>query len=334
MKHVLQTLLDRRDLDRSAMEAAFDKIMSAGLSAVQLAAFITALRMKGESAEELAGAAASMRRHAKLIDTNGLALVDTCGTGGDQAHTFNISTAAALVVAGAGVPVAKHGNRAVTSRCGSADVLAELGLNVTAPPEVVEACIREVGIGFLYAPQLHPAMQHASGVRRELGIRTIFNILGPLTNPAGAKGQILGVYEPALTELFAQVLCALGSRRAFIVHGHDGLDEITVTTSTRVSELRAGAVHTYEFDPLPLIGEYYSLNELAGGDPPYNAAIIRRVLAGEAGACREAVLLNAAAGIMAGAKADSWEQAMAQARQSIDSGRAATALSQLIEYCR
>ncbi|MBU4200816.1 MAG: anthranilate phosphoribosyltransferase [Verrucomicrobia bacterium] len=330
MKQLLQLLIDHRDIARSEMEAAFDRMMTGALTPAQIAAFIMGLRMKGESVEELAGAAASMRRHAVLIDTGGRPVVDTCGTGGDGAHTFNISTAAALVVAGAGVPVAKHGNRAVTSRCGSADVLAALGVNIEAPPETVEECIREIGIGFLYAPMMHPAMKHAAGVRRELGIRTIFNMLGPLTNPAGAKGQILGVFDPALTEPFAHVLRALGSRRAFIVHGHDGLDEITVTTATRITELRDGKIRTYEFDPLPLIGEYHQPAQLAGGDPSANAAIIQHILSGEPGAGRDIVLINAAAGIVAGGKAETVAEGYALAAASIDQGRAREVLGQLI----
>ncbi len=334
MQQILQSLIERRDLDRASMEQIFDRIMAGELTPAQIAAFITALRMKGESAAELTGAAASMRRHAVLIDTGGVAVVDTCGTGGDGAHTFNISTAAALIVAGAGVPVAKHGNRAVTSQCGSADVLAALGMNIEAPPEVVEECIREVGVGFLYAPNMHPAMKHAAGVRRELGIRAIFNMLGPLTNPAGATGQILGVFDPLLTEPFAHVLRALGSRTAFIVHGHDGLDEITVSTTTRITELRSGHIRTYEFDPLELIGEYHALEDLAGGAPEVNAAVIRRILEGEPGACRDVALLNAAAGIVVGGKADNLHQAMQLAQTSIDSGQAAAKLKALIEYCR
>ena len=243
MQHVLQKLIDRHDLTAAEAGAVFDQIMEGKLTPAQIGAFLTALRMKGESVDELSGAAAAMRRHAVLIDTGGMPVVDTCGTGGDRAGTFNISTTAALVVAGAGVPVAKHGNRAVTSQCGSADVLVALGINIEAPPETVEECIRDIGIGFLFAPNLHPAMKHAAPVRRELGVRTIFNMLGPLTNPANARGQILGVFAPELTESFAAVLRALGSKRVFIVHGRDGLDEITVTTTTRVTELRDGRLH-------------------------------------------------------------------------------------------
>lgn len=332
MKAYLPTLLEHRDLSRAEAQAAFDEVMSGALTPAQIAALIIALRMKGETVEELTGAAASLRRHAVLIDTGGTAVVDTCGTGGDSAQTFNISTAAALVVAGAGVPVAKHGNRAVSSRCGSADVLVALGVNIEAPPEVVEDCIREVGLGFLYAPKMHPAMKHAGGVRRELGVRTIFNMLGPLTNPAGARGQILGVFDPELTEPFAQVLKNLGSERALIVHGHDGLDEITVTTTTRVTELDHGRIRTYELDPLPLIGNYHRAEDLAGGDPAANAAIIRRILAGEPGAGRDIVLLNAAGGLMAGGRAKTLAEGFKLARDSIDNGQAAKVLERLISH--
>ncbi|MFH1970245.1 MAG: anthranilate phosphoribosyltransferase, partial [Verrucomicrobiota bacterium] len=227
-----------------------------------------------------------------------------------------------------------HGNRAVTSQCGSADVLVALGINIEAPPETVEECIRDIGIGFLFAPHLHPAMKHAVPVRRELGIRTIFNMLGPLTNPANARGQILGVFAPELTEIFAAVLRALGSKRAFVVHGRDGLDEITVTTTTRVTELRDGRLRTYELDPLPLIGDYHSLDSLRGGSPEANAAITRRVLAGESGAARDIVILNAAAGIAAGGKAADLPQGFELAKISIDSGQAAAKLQALIEQSK
>ena len=314
--------------------AVFDRLMDGRFTPAQTGALLTALRMKGEGVEELTGAAAAMRRHAVLIDTGGLPVVDTCGTGGDRAGTFNISTTAALVVAGAGVPVAKHGNRAVTSKCGSADVLVELGVNIEAPPETVEECIRDIGIGFLFAQKLHPAMKHAAPVRRELGIRTIFNMLGPLTNPANARGQILGVFAPELTESFAAVLRTLGSKRAFIVHGRDGLDEITVTTTTRVTELHDGRLRTYELDPLPFIGAYHPADSLRGGSPQENAAITRRVLAGESGAARDIVLLNAAAGIVAGGKADDLRKGFELAEISIDSGQAAAKLQALIEHTK
>ena len=224
MKKYLEAILSGKDLTQSDCAEAFDLIMSGEATPAQIGAFIVALRMKGESVDEVAGGASSMRRHAVFVDCAGLPVVDTCGTGGDSSDTFNVSTTAAFVVAGAGVPVAKHGNRAISSQCGSADVLAELGVNLDVPPEVVEDCVQEAGIGFLFAPRLHPAMKHAMGPRRELGVRTIFNMLGPLTNPAGARSQIIGVFAPELTETFAQVLRLLGSRHAFIVHGHDGMD--------------------------------------------------------------------------------------------------------------
>ncbi len=332
MHNILQKLIDRHDLTASETSAVFDQLMDGRLTPPQIGALLIALRMKGESVDELSGAAVAMRRHAVLIDTGGLPVVDTCGTGGDRAGTFNISTTAAFVVAGAGVPVAKHGNRAVTSKCGSADVLAALGINIEAPPETVEECIREIGIGFLFAPNLHPAMKYAVPVRRELGIRTIFNMLGPLTNPANARGQILGVFAPELTESFAAVLRILNSKRAIVAHGRDGLDEITVTTTTRITELRDGHLRTYELDPLPLIGAYSSADSLRGGSPEVNAAITRQVLAGAQGPARDIVLLNAAAGIVAGGKADDLPRGFELAQASIDSGRAAAKLQALIEH--
>lgn len=332
IKSYLQRIITRQNLTTDETSSIFDALMEGQLTGAQIAALISTLSMKGETVGEITGAAMSMRRHAVKIDAGGLPVVDTCGTGGDGVNTFNISTAAAFVVAGAGVPVAKHGNRAVSSKCGSADVLAELGVNLEAPSEGVEECIRTVGIGFLFAPKMHPAMKHAAPVRKELGIRTIFNMLGPLTNPAGARGQILGVFSAELTEPFANVLNALGSRRAFIVYGNDGLDEITVTTTTRITELNAGKISTYEFDPLPYIGEYHPRKALAGGAPAENAAIIRNVLGGQAGAARDIVLLNAAAGIAAGGKAQTIKEGFQAAQHSIDSGNALKALDGLREY--
>jgi anthranilate phosphoribosyltransferase len=330
MKIFLQRLTERGDLTQAEAASAFDLIMAGEATPVQIGAFLAALRPKGESVFEIAGGASSMRRHAVRIDTGGLPVVDTCGTGGDGSGTFNISTTAAFVVAGAGVPVAKHGNRAITSRCGSADLLDALGVNIEAPPEVVEECIREAGIGFLFAPRLHPAMKHAMGVRKELGVRTIFNMLGPLTNPAGAKGQIIGVFDAELTEPFAAVLRLLGGRRAFVVHGHDGMDEITTTAGTRISELRDGAVRTSEFDPLPFIERYADPAELAGGDPAHNAEITRGVLEGRRGPARDIVCLNAAAAIAAGGRADDIAGGWKLAQESVDSGRAAKALDTLV----
>jgi len=330
MKQYLQKLIDRQDLSQAEMLEAFDRIMAGEMTPAQIGALLVALRMKGETVEEIAGAAQSMRRHAVFVDPAGLPVIDTCGTGGDSLGTFNVSTTAAFVVAGAGVPVAKHGNRAVTSKCGSADVLAALGVAIEAPPEVVEQCIREARIGFLFAPRLHPAMKHAMGPRRELGVRTIFNMLGPLTNPAGAKSQLLGVFAPELTEPIAEVLRRLGSRRAFVVHGRDGMDEITTTTATRVSELRDGRIRTYEIEPRQYIENLATIQDLAGGDPAFNAGIVRRVLAGEPGPHRDIVALNAAAGIVAGGKAEDLREGLELARDSIDSGRAAAALEKLV----
>lgn len=331
MKKYLQKVMDGTDLSQTEMSEAFDLIMSGEATPAQIAGFIVALRMKGEIAEEIAGGAASMRRHAVFIDCGGLAVVDTCGTGGDSCDTFNVSTTAAFVVAGAGIPVAKHGNRAITSKCGSADLLAELGVNIDVTPDVVEDCVRDVGIGFMYAPKLHPAMKYAMPPRKELGVRTVFNMLGPLTNPAGAKGQIIGVFSPELTEPFADVLRLLGTRRAFIVHGQDGMDEMTTTTTTRVSELRDGSVKTYEFDPLRLIDDYADAAALAGGDPADNARITQAILAGEKGPRRDIVCLNAAAAIVAGCKAESLKEGWELANQSIDDGAAAEKLNGLIE---
>jgi len=334
MKSYLQKIMAKQNLTQGETSEAFDLIMSGQATPAQIGGFLVSLRMKGETVDEIAGGASSMRRHAVFIDCGGLNVVDTCGTGGDGSHTFNISTTAAFIVAGAGVPVAKHGNRAITSKCGSADLLAELGVNIEAVPEVVENCVREAGIGFLFAPKLHPAMKHAMGPRKELGVRTIFNMLGPLTNPAGAKGQIIGVFSAELTEPFANVLKLLGSRRAFIVHGHDGMDEITTTTTTRVSELADGKVRTYDFDPMDLIGEYADTADLSGGDPAMNAGITRNILSGGKGPCRDIACINAAAAIVAGGKAQDIKQGWKMALDSVDSGKAVKSLDTLIKVSR
>lgn len=330
MKQFLQKVTAGENLTQAEMSEAFDIIMSGEATPAQIAGFIVALRMKGEVVDEIAGGAESMRRHAVFIDCTGLQVVDTCGTGGDSCDTFNVSTTAAFVVAGAGVPVAKHGNRAITSKCGSADVLMALGVNLEVTSDVVEDCIRDAGIGFMFAPKLHPAMKHAMGPRRELGVRTIFNMLGPLTNPAGAKGQIIGVFSPELTEPFANVLRLLGSKRAFIVHGQDGMDEITTTTTSRISELANGSVKTYEFDPVDLIEDYADPASLAGGDPEVNASITRAILDGEKGPKRDIVCLNAGAAIAAGGKADTLKEGWQLAQDAIDSGKAKEALDGLI----
>ncbi len=331
IKEIIGKVVGREDLGSGEMTQAMDAIMQGDCTEAQIAGFITALRMKGETVEEVTGAAASMRRHATYIDAGARTVVDTCGTGGDGLHTFNISTAAAFVTAGAGIPVAKHGNRAVSSKCGSADVLVALGIKVDVEPYVMEQCLQDNGIGFLFAPCMHPAMKYAIGPRRELGIRTIFNMLGPLTNPAGATGQVLGVFAPELTEMFANALKGLGTRRALIVHGSDGLDEITCTGASRVSELRDGNVRTYEISADMLLGRTYDLDEIKGGGPEENAEILRAVLDGADGAPKEITVLNAAAAIVAGEKADTLEQGLELARESIASGAAKEKLDTLIK---
>lgn len=335
MKEILEKLISRNNLSMDEMSGVMDKIMGGELSPAQIGAFLVALRMKGECIDEVAGAAKSMRRHATYIDAGSDRVIDTCGTGGDGSHTFNISTAAALVSAGAGITVAKHGNRSVSSKCGSADVLAELGFNLDVDPLIMEQSIQENGIGFLFAPKVHPAMKNVGPIRRELQLRTIFNMLGPLTNPAGASGQVIGVFSPVLTEMFAEVLKSLGTRRAMIVYGHDGLDEITCTDSTRITELRDGITKTYELYPEILLGTTYDSKDITGGDPRQNAEIIKSVLTGEdQSGARAIVVLNAAAAIVVGEKADTLEEGLKIAEQSIDSGAAMKKLNLLIEASR
>jgi anthranilate phosphoribosyltransferase len=273
-----------------------------------------------------------MRRRATRIQAAGAAVVDTCGTGGDGAGTFNISTTTAFVVAGCGVTVAKHGNRSVSSRCGSADLIEALGIDLTFPPDLVEEALAAVGIGFLYAPLYHGAMKHAAAARREVGIRSIFNMLGPLTNPAGADCQLLGVFAPQLTEMFAEALRLLGSRCALVVHGHDGLDEMSVCAPTRVTELKDGLVRTFDIDPQRYLGRRAAPEEVAGGDPARNAEITRGVLAGQRGACRDVVLLNAAAALMAAGRTDGFEDGLRLAAASIDTGAARGKLEQLVRF--
>ncbi len=332
IKEAIARVVRAEDLREAEMMAVMTEVMEGQATPAQIAAFITALRIKGETVEETTGAARIMRQKATRIDARSSVVVDTCGTGGDGSNTFNISTTTAFVVAAAGLTVAKHGNRAVSSSCGSADVLEALGVKIDADPEVVEECLQEIGIGFLFAPRLHGAMKYAIGPRREIGIRTIFNMLGPLTNPAGATSQLIGVYDPKLTEMFAGVLKNLGTRRAFVVHGSDGLDEATVTGKTRVAELKDGLISTYNLDPLELFGEAYPAADLKGGDAEANARITTEVLSGSRqGACRQIVLLNAALAIMAGGKAETVGEGLAAAAELIDSGAALKKLRALIE---
>ncbi len=331
IREAIGKVVGKEDLAEREMMEVMDEVMEGKATDAQIAAFITALRLKGETVDEVTGAARIMRQKATRIDARSSTIVDTCGTGGDGMNTFNISTTVAFVVAAAGITVAKHGNRAVSSGCGSADVLEALGVNISVGPEVVEECIQQIGIGFLFAPRLHGAMKYAIGPRREIGIRTIFNMLGPLTNPAGATSQLIGVYDPALTEMFAGVLKNLGTKRAFVVHGSDGLDEATVTWETRVSELQDGMITTYNINPVDLFGEAYGVEELRGSDASSNAQITKDALSGKNGACRKVVLLNAALAIVAGEKAKTVREGIALAEECIDSGAAIKKLQALIE---
>ncbi len=334
IREALAKVVQAMDLQEAEMSEVMAEMMEGKATPAQMGAFLTALRMKGETVEEVTGAARIMRQKATRIDARSAVIVDTCGTGGDGGKTFNISTTAAFLVAAAGLTVAKHGNRAVSSSCGSADVLEALGVNIDVSPEVVEECLQQIGIGFLFAPKLHGAMKHAIGTRRELGLRTVFNLLGPLTNPASATAQLIGVYDPKLTEMFAGVLRNLGTRRAFVVHGADGLDEATVTGETRVSELKEGAVVTYNIDPVDFFGQTFETEELRGGDSATNAGITRDILAGKDGARRKIVLLNAALAIVAGGRAETVGEGIKVAEDGIDSGAARRKLEALIELTR
>ena len=334
LKGELEKILAGADLSAEETGAALEKIASGNVPAVQIGAFLGALRAKGESETELAGAARILRRKCRFIDCGTREVIDTCGTGGDRRDgrsTFNISTTCAFVAAGAGVAVAKHGNRSVSSKCGSADVLAELGYNLNADPETVEDSIQDNGIGFLFAAKLHPVMGAVAPYRKELGVRTIFNMLGPLINPAHAGAQLLGVYDTKLTELFARVLRDLGLRRALVVHGHDGMDEITVCAPTRISELRDGEIRTYDLHPEIYLDRTYRAEDIPGGDARENARILRSVLTGEDhGAARAITLLNSGAAILAGGRAADLRDGIRQAEKSIDSGAALEKLEALI----
>ncbi len=307
-----------------------EEIMEGQVTPAQFGAFVTALRLKGETVEEIAGLARTMRAKAIPVRVNE-PVVDTCGTGGDGSATFNISTAAAFVVAGAGLKVAKHGNRAMSSQCGSADVLEALGVKIDLTAEQVERCLEEVGIGFMFAPAFHPAMKYAAAPRREIGIRTVFNILGPLTNPAGAKAQVLGVADGSLLEKMALVLKSLGCHHALVVHGEDGLDEITITAKTHVCELKDGRIKSYTISPEDFGLSRASLDSLKGGTAEQNAALLRSILTGASGPQRDVVLMNAAAALLAGDRVASLKPGIDLAREAIDSGRALAKLEQLIK---
>jgi len=339
----IKKVVDRADLTGEEAESVLDQIMTGQCTDAQIASLLTALRMKGETVAELTGFARVMRRRAAQVhsratvraeigDTEREALIDTCGTGGDVSGSFNVSTATAFVVAGAGVRVAKHGNRSVSSQCGSADVVEALGVKIELTPELIGRCIDEVGIGFLHAPLLHDAMKYVAPARRQMGIRTIFNMLGPLTNPAGAKIQLLGVYAAHLTELLARVLAELGSSRALVVHGCDGLDEITITGESKITELRDGKLSTYTVTPEDLGLERATLEEIQGGDAHQNSEIILEVLRGRLGPRRDIVLLNAAAALVASSRAGNLLEGIGAAAESIDSGKALGKLERLIEF--
>jgi anthranilate phosphoribosyltransferase len=343
IKNAISKVVLQQDLVETEMIEVMNQIMGGEATQAQVGAFITALRMKGETIEEITGAARVMRDHAtpirvgkaldidrEEINLDRETILDTCGTGGSGTKSFNISTTVAFVVSACGVKVAKHGNRSISSACGSADVLEALGVNLNVTPEQVESCINEVGVGFLFAPALHGAMKHAIGPRREIGIRTIFNILGPLTNPAGADRQVLGVYDEKLVEVLAKVLVKLGCQRGFVVHGQDGMDEITLTGPTRVAEINEGQVSLSTIEPEDFGLRRCLLSDLQGGDAEENASIVRDILAGAEGPKRDVVLLNAAYALVAAGIAESVDAGLQKARNMIDEGLAKAKLEGLV----
>jgi len=330
MKDLLNEVVSGRSLSRSDAESAMARIMAGEATPAQIAGLLVALRMKGETVEEIAGFARAMRGAATLLDLQRDDLVDTCGTGGDGASTFNVSTTAALIAAGAGVPVAKHGNRAVSSACGSADVLEALGVHLVSGEAALRRCLEAAGIAFLFAPAQHPAMKHAIGPRRELGLRTVFNLLGPLTNPAGARRQVVGVYDESLVEPLAEVLGALGAIHVLVVHGDGGLDEISTLGPTRVAEWRDGALRPYTISPADHGIGLAEAEAIGGGDGERNARLVLDVLAGEHGARRDIALLNGAAAIYVSGRVDGFDAALAAATDSIDGGAARRALDALV----
>ena len=331
IKEAIQTLISGHSLTTEEAASVMEEIMQGEATPAQFGAFVTALRLKGETVDEIVGLARTMRAKAIPV-TITEPVVDTCGTGGDGSHTFNISTAAAFVAAGAGLKVAKHGNRAMSSQCGSADVLEASGVRIDLDAEQVQKCLREVGIGFMFAPVFHPAMKYAAAPRREIGIRTVFNILGPLTNPASARAQVLGVAEGSLGEKLALVLQSLGCHHALVVHGEDGLDEITLTGKTQVCELRDGNIKSYIISPEDFGFSRASLDSLKGSTAGENASRLRSVLAGALGPQRDVVLMNAAAALVVGDKAASLREGVALAKEVIDDGRALVKLEQLIGF--
>ncbi len=337
INEALRAAVDGNDLSASMMQQVMEEIMEGRATDAQIGAFLTALRMKGESVEEIYGAAQVMRQKAQKISPQlppGEVLVDIVGTGGDQSGTFNVSTTAAFVVAGAGLKVAKHGNRSVSSRSGSADVLEELGVNLDVAPVIVERCIQEIGLGFLFAPKLHPAMKNVIGPRREMGIRTIFNLLGPLTNPAGAQIELMGVFHPDLCEKMAQVLGELGLKGAWVVHGDGGMDEISISGPSLVAQWDGKKVELFEITPEDFGLSRAAIQEIMGGDPRENARITRVILEGEQGPKRDMVVMNAAAAIYVAGKAKNVKEASLIAQDAIDSGKAKMVLDGLVQQTR
>lgn len=326
---LVEKIIDGQHLNTGEAEKAMGHIMGGHATPTQIGAFLVAMRMAGERPEQIEGFARIMRANCIAIPYDGDDLVDTCGTGGDAMDTFNISTASALVAAGAGVKIAKHGNRSVSSQCGSADVLMELGVDIDLEPEEIAQSIDAHGLGFLFAPHLHPAMKHAIGPRRELGMRTVFNVLGPLTNPAGATRQLLGVFAPDLTDTLARTLAGLGSKHAMVVHGLCGMDELSTLGPTQVSELRDGTIETYMLEPSEFGFPPASAEDVAGGDPEHSAGIVREVLDGKQGPRRDIVEYNAGAAIYVGGHADSIGEGIEVARESIDTGAAKNVLEAL-----
>lgn len=330
IQEILAKVVQKQDISQDEARQMMEQIMSGEVSDARIGAYLTALRMKGETVAEIAGSALAMREKALRVRAHGI-VVDTCGTGGDGSGTFNISTTAAFIVAACGVTVAKHGNRSITSRSGSADVLLALGVKIDIEPEVVERCLDEAGVGFLFAPRHHGAMRHAMGPRKELGYHTVFNILGPLTNPAGATRQLIGVFDAQWVETMARTLGRLGSQQAMVVHGFDGLDEITTTGPTHVAELKAdGTVVTYTIEPEQFGLPRVSPDALLGGDAEFNAGITRKILAGERGACRDIAVLNAGAALKVAGVVEEIGTGVAMAAEAVDSGKAADRLQRLI----
>jgi anthranilate phosphoribosyltransferase len=339
LNEAIKKIVIKENLTTEEAEMAMNSIMSGECQPSQIGAFLIGLRMKGESIDEITGCAKSMKQNAKDFNLDfegngedGTLVIDTCGTGGDGANTFNISTAVSIIAAAAGIKVAKHGNRAVSSKSGSADVLGELGFDIDVETGISEQCLKETGMTFLFAQKYHPAMKHAAPVRRELGTRTIFNILGPLTNPADIKGQVLGVFDKKLTHSLGEVLLRLGRERALVVHGNDGLDEITITTETTVSEVKEGKVIDYTINPLDYGIPLCKKEEIQGGDAKENAAIILDIFKGEKGPKRNIVVMNAAAALYVGKAVDSLKDGVKLAEELIDSGKAYEKLQQIINF--